>query len=1146
MKLNLSLLAVLLVILPLRFIGQMTPLYRDSDSSARVLSMHFLGETAAFVVFDKWVGYSSDSGRQFQRWSITASNVQLGAYDADFNQSFKANGVTAINESNVFLYGHLNGTPAILQTIDKGKNFKLVHYNRDMDSPSDAGVQNMIFLQNGNRGIAVEYDRILLSSDKGLTWNTVYVNYNEFLEKIDFIDDNTVNVYSAQKILRTTDGGLTWNEFPIPGAAMSSLDFITPVKGWVVNGPYLYRTVDGQNWQLMNPASDVFDAFAPIHFFNDSVGIMCGPNFSTLKTTTGGMFWEPLSRQDSFTSGNRRHRLLFYDKYGGAIFTGGDHGNIERLRNKGGTPLPVARFRLDTTFYATTKQIYFTNFSNPVHSFIWLHQGKVISEEFDAPNIASDRLVPDTFQLVAINGQFRDTMTIVLPALQGIPPCSAAFNISVSTDTAHINAQDTLQEMKHYWDLGDGNTRKDIAYFSHAYKKVGTYTVVHVLYNPATNCIDTVRTKIEVVRLDKCTNGEIKIQEEGLKINERKFSILVDSLIEKKPLVSTAWTFGDGNTSTDSMPIHKFITPGTYQVCVEITNLATTCKTSKCTTVTIDVNPDSCSAKFNSYTKNSDSSITVGDRLILFKSEVQPNGKLIQHTWKANGRDTIFTGTEGVWEVNFFQEGRQPEFRGKAGDQCATDQIASIHVDSLTRIISHFVYDPATGCRDSFSLVVQVPVRKKISFISLEDQLIPGGVRMHALDNRDSIGWPYYSVWAIESASDSYFTGQYTEGHQTINHIFSKTGTYRVSVAEHTCTDNVREVYYTNYSVKAIGCPTYEPFIVYDTPLASDPFLIDFRADGSDLFSAYPTNTVRWYFGDGDSSLQVSPQHRYKSGGTYLVQVVYETVAGCKLSKSIELQLPGGCNNEAAFNYVQDSTNPARYLFFSDHTGNDSLLHKWYFGNGDSSSVENPVHVYNTAGQYRVQYRISNPDGTCSSVHEKILDVTFPQACELKASFTYLIDGNSVLFSIDTASTIFGNRIHWSFGDGDTSNHVHPLHRYDTSGTYRVCLTLQKDAGCFVQFCDSVKISYAGLSMIQGFPNPVQGQLFVRYFSEKQEGVVLELLNESGLIMQSSRIQALPGANSFVLDLSKYKNGIYIVRTISASGVRQAYRIVKL
>lgn len=241
----------------------------------------------------------------------------------------------------------------------------------------------------------------------------------------------------------------------------------------------------------------------------------------------------------------------------------------------------------------------------------------------------------------------------------------------------------------------------------------------------------------------------------------------------------------------------------------------------------------------------------------------------------------------------FFQEGRQPEFRGKAGDQCATDQIASIHVDSLTRIISHFVYDPATGCRDSFSLVVQVPVRKKISFISLEDQLIPGGVRMHALDNRDSIGWPYYSVWAIESASDSYFTGQYTEGHQTINHIFSKTGTYRVSVAEHTCTDNVREVYYTNYSVKAIGCPTYEPFIVYDTPLASDPFLIDFRADGSDLFSAYPTNTVRWYFGDGDSSLQVSPQHRYKSGGTYLVQVVYETVAGCKLSKSIELQLPG-------------------------------------------------------------------------------------------------------------------------------------------------------------------------------------------------------------------------------------------------------------
>lgn len=1146
MKLNLSAFFVLLVLLPLRFIGQMTPLYRDADSSTRLLSMQFLGESDAYVVFDKWVGYSLDSGRQFQRWEFTTANVQTGAFSADFSQSFKANGVTALNSRNVFVYGQLGGIPTILLTSDSGKNFQLVHFNRDIDSPNDAGVQNMLFIQNGNRGIAVEHDRILLSTDKGVSWQPVFIDYNANLEKIDFVDDNLVNVYSSMKILRTTNGGSTWSDFNIPGAAMSSLDFITPTKGWVVNGPYLYRTVDGENWELLNPDSYVFAATGPIHFYSDNIGIMCGPEFSTLKTTSGGLYWEPLIRQDTFRSGYKRHQQLFFERISKSLFVGGDHGSIERLRNQGDAPLPVARFRVDTSFYASQKLIYLTNFSNPAHQFRWLHQGKLISEEYEGTVLSSDRLKPDTLQLVAISGASRDTMTIILPAVTGTPPCSAAFNIIGDTSSVTINAQDNRPGMKHYWSLGDGSYNESFTYFNHQYKKIGRYTVEHILFNPETNCSDTVSKIYEVIRLSNFVKGSIQVHEEGLKINERKFQLNPDTLIEKTPSFSTLWNFGDGHTSTDTVPLHQFVTPGTYEVCVEVKNLNTWRLSSFCTTVTIPPNPDSCSAKFTSYAKNTDPSVIVPERLLQFKSAEQPNGQLIQHTWKANGRDTMYTGTDGVWQVNFFQEGLEPAFRGKEGDQCATDSIASIHVDSLVRTVTHFVYDPVTGCRDSFSLVVPVPVRKKISFMKLEGQLVPGGVRMHAIDNRDSLGWPHYSVWGIESATDRLFTGQYTEGYQTIQHVFSKTGIYRVSVAENSCSDNYREVYYTNHLVKQVGCPTYEPFIVYDKPSANEPLLITFRADGADWFSAYPTNSIRWYFGDGDSSSLVSPQHHFKEGGTYTVEVVFKTEAGCQVTKSIELDLPPVCTNKAGFEIRKDSSNAARFFFNNTSSGNDSLLFQWQFGGGDFSSVENPVHTYTSSGVYTVQLRISNPDGSCPAVYEKQVQVNLPPVCDLKASFTTIVDGNSVLFRLDTISTISNNRIHWSFGDGDTSNVFVPLHRYDTSGSYLVCVTIQNDAGCTVQFCDSVNINYAGLNMILGYPNPVQGQLIVRYFSEKQESLVLELLNESGLVLQRSNLQALPGANSFLMDLSRYKNGIYILRTTSASGIRQAFRVVKL
>jgi PKD repeat protein/photosystem II stability/assembly factor-like uncharacterized protein len=1123
----------------------MHPIYRDADSTTSVKSMHFIHDGEGYVVFDKWFGHAIDSGRTIQRLDITSANLNFGSYQVDFSKGFSVNGFNSINENRVFVYGQMAGIPSILLTLDKGETFTLLYHNLNMEMPLGEGITNMIFPGNGDRGIAINAGEILLSTDRGASWQPVFSDYSNDFRGIDRINETTILVYSNSRILKTTDGGTTWSDVYIPGAALVSIDFITSAKGWAINGPYLLRTVDGGlNWEEMNPEQS-YDPFGAIYFRSDSVGFMNGSAFTTLMTTDGGYSWEPLHRFDPFQSGTRGHRIMTIVRSSNSLFVGGAHGNIERLRTNDANPLPKAVFLVDSSDYANSQRLLLHNYSSKKRRFNWLHQGKLIAETYDA-SIVTDRSKADTIQLIAIAGTDRDTMTIVLPARMVDQSCDAEFNFQIDSTELQVTAISQNPGEQHFWNMGDGQLRNGLAAFRYSYQATGTYIVEHILYNDVTGCADTIFHEIKIQRLANCLKGEIEVKKDGLAVNERKFQFHLDTLIEKNPATLLTWNFGDGQTSTQNSPTHLFVKPGSYEICLNLLNRATNCISQFCTNLEIEPNPDSCSAKFNSYTKGSDPAVQVADRIVYLETEDQPNKERILHTWSINGRDTLNTGNEGHFSAYFFQDSQLAGFSGKTGDECSSDLIAAIHVDSLNRSVQHFVYDPATGCRDSFTLVVRVPTRKNISFITLPDDQLPGGLRIHALDNRDSMGIPHYSVWNITSGENNYFTGDYTEGNQTLNHAFDATGTYRMAVAENTCENGRREVYYTNYTVSSVGCPTYDPQIFYTQSNLSDPLLISFR-DSSDRFSQYQTNKMTWYFGDGDSSFNARPEHKYNQPGIYTVGLKYTTASGCIKTGTVQLKLELPCTVTADLEVSKNPANPSSYSFSSPaNTSTNQWKYTWYFGDGDTADTRSVTHTYKTAGSFHVQLKVQLSDLTCSVMKDTILLVEPAELCQLKASYTTVIDGNSVLFKIDTASSLTGTTFHWSFGDGNESTNVVPLHRFDTSGSYLVCLTIKKDDNCAIQYCDSVRISYSELRMIQAYPNPVQGQMMVQYFSEKNEAVVFDLISESGMVLLSKRQSVLSGSNNIPFDLAGFKNGIYIIRTTSVSGVRQFFRVVKL
>lgn len=140
--------------------------------------------------------------------------------------------------------------------------------------------------------------------------------------------------------------------------------------------------------------------------------------------------------------------------------------------------------------------------------------------------------------------------------------------------------------------------------------------------------------------------------------------------------------------------------------------------------------------------------------------------------------------------------------------------------------------------------------------------------------------------------------------------------------------------------------------------------------------SADSVNTWSWDFGDGGNSLEQNPLHIYSNTGTYTVSL---TVSG-----------PGGSDSETKADYITVSTlpppvadftaDPTSGFFplmvnFTDQSTGDVTAWKWYFGDGNTSTMQNPAHTYLDAGGYTVSLKSIGPGGSDSIAKENYITV---------------------------------------------------------------------------------------------------------------------------------------------------------------------------
>ncbi|MGB7992613.1 PKD domain-containing protein [Methanoregula sp.] len=275
-----------------------------------------------------------------------------------------------------------------------------------------------------------------------------------------------------------------------------------------------------------------------------------------------------------------------------------------------------------------------------------------------------------------------------------------------------------------------------------------------------------------------------------------------------------------------------------------------------------------------------------------------------------------------------------------------------------------------------------------------------------------------------------------TSTSQSPSHTYSTSGTYSVSL---TAKNSGGSNTITKTNLIKVTPPEPVASFTSSTTSGTAPLTVQF----TDTSTNTPSSWL-WTFGDGSTSTQQNPTHTYSSPGTYTVNVTATNAGGSGVSASqtITITTP---KPVASFTESTTSGTIPLAVQFTDNSTNSPTSWYWVFGDGNTSTFQDPVHTYNSPENYTVNLTATNAGGSSTSASQ-IITVIVPKPV---ASFTANSTSGTAPLAVQftDSSTNTPTSWLWNFGDGNTSTSQNPAHTYTSPDNYTVYLTATNAGG---------------------------------------------------------------------------------------------------
>lgn len=677
---------------------------------------------------------------------------------------------------------------------------------------------------------------------------------------------------------------------------------------------------------------------------------------------------------------------------------------------------PVADFNATPESGVVPLSVTFTDTSlNEPTSWSWVFGDGGLSQEQHPVHIYT---VPGTYSvnLTVSNkaGSSSKEKPQYIKALPNVTKPVADFIADPTSGMVPLQVQFTDKSLNNptswLWDFGDGaNATSTEQNPSHVYKVAGTYSVTLTATNVAGS--DTI-SKPQLINAQPSVLKPIADFMADPTSGYAPLQVTFTDLSKNDP-TAWRWEFGDTTTSNEKNPVHLYTQPGTYSVTLNVSNSAGSDQITKPNLIVANKTTPPPVADFDAVPTSGAAPLTVQftDRsqgepdkwLWEFGDSTKSEEQNPAHVFTTPG---VFNVTLTVWNVAGMSQKTKPNFitvvpavlPPKADFTGApTNGVAPLLV-SFVDLSQNGPTSWSWAFGDGKTSVEQNPTHAYDT----------PGLYTVALTVNNSAGTDtkvipdYINVTKPGCPPDAQFRGSPTTGiaplvvsftdlsvgnpetwlwnfgdggtaeSQHPEHTYQSPGEYTVTLTvknEFGDSTEVREKY-----IRVLEKPVPLKAAFMGEPTSGTaPLNVKF----TDLSTGGPTSWL-WNFGDGGSSTEKDPAYVYSQPGVYTV--ILTVMRGEDRSTEIRYQYitVTAAGKPPVPDFVASPTTGKAPLTvsFTDLSSNEPTGWKWDFGDGETATQQNPVHVFKNPGTYTVCLEASNAFGSAKACKQNMITVT--------------------------------------------------------------------------------------------------------------------------------------------------------------------------